>query len=303
LPDRAEQRPAAGHRDTTALWQVIDTIRDYFYRYPFNLLKALFLIIEYCEAAIVIKQILTSHDDDRITLLQAGDQPAERVIISFGGQPSDLSDVGFSSRFALENDWDNIFVAQRHGTQCQGLPLETFRDTVLPIIADREYLSYGVGLGGYCALYYGGAIDARVLAAPPMLPDWRPLNILFYADLPMTHAELWDLPHASRPLVVMFDPERPPDQFLVTHMVLPTYPQARLVRIPFGGHAVLLALAKLGCFKPMMMGIIEHDEIIAFDPPDSQHSVSHVENARKKMEIDTAIGHLRTSLAIRPTRH
>ena len=250
------------------------------------------------------KRILADHADYRITLLQAGDRPADRVIVSFGGQPSDLSDVGFGSRFALENGWDNVFVAQRHGTQYQGLPLETFRDAVLPVVAGRDCLTYGASLGGYCALYYGGAIDARILAAAPMLPAWRPLRIRRYADLPMTHRDLSEVPRASRPPVVIFDPERAPDQFLVSQMVLPAYPGARLVSIPFAGHTVLMTLAELRCLKPLIKGIVERDEIIAFDPPNPGHSVWHVENARKQMRADRdrAIDHLRASLAIKPTK-
>lgn len=250
------------------------------------------------------KQILVDHADYRITLLQAGDRPADRVIVSFGGQPSDLSDVGFGSQFALENGWDNVFVAQRHGTQYQGLSLEAFRDAVRPVVAGRDCLTYGASLGGYCALYYGGAIDARILAAAPMLPAWKPLKIRRYADLAVTHLPLSEAPRARRAPVVIFDPERAPDQFLVTHMVQPAYPQARLVRIPFAGHTVLMTLAELRCLKPLIKGIVERDEIIAFDPPSPRHSVWHVENARKQMRADRdrAIRHLRASLAIKPTK-
>lgn len=250
------------------------------------------------------KQILANHADYRITLLKAGDRPAERVIVSFGGQPSDLSDEGFGTTFALDNGCDNIFVAQRHGTQYQGLSAETFRDTVLPVVAGRDCVTYGASLGGYCALYYGGAIDARILAAAPMLPAWRPLKLRRYADLPMTHGELSDMPRASRPPVVIFDPERGPDQFLVDHMVLPAYPKARLVRIPFAGHTVLMTLSELRCLKPLIKGIVERDEVIVFDPPSPRHSVWHIENARKQMpcDRDRAITHLRTSLQIKPTK-
>lgn len=250
------------------------------------------------------KQVLAEHADYRITLLQWGDRPSDRVVISFGGQPSGLSDTGFGSRFALENGWDNIFVAQRHGTQYQGLSLAAFRDAVRPVIRGRDAVTYGASLGGYCALYYGGAIDARILAAAPMLPAWKPLKIRRYAQLAITHHELSDGQRATRSPVVLFDPERGPDHFLVEHMVRPAYPDARLVRIPFAGHTVLLTLAEMRCLKPLIRGIIERDEIVAFDPPDPGHSVWHMENARKLMrqDRDRAIRHLEASLEIRPSK-
>ncbi|CAM3187162.1 hypothetical protein SAMN04488021_12026 [Paracoccus aminovorans] len=250
------------------------------------------------------KHILADHADYRITLLQAGNAPAARVVVSFGGQPSDLSDVGFGSSFALENGWDNIFVAQRHGTQYQGLSLQDFRAAVQPVIQGRDAITYGASLGGYCALYYGGVIDARILAAAPMLPAWKPLRIRRYADLEIRHLELAQAPRSSRSPVVLFDPERRQDHFLVNRMVRPAYPDVRLVRIPFAGHTVLLTLAEMRCLKPLIRGIIERDEIVPFQHPDPRHSVWHMENARKLMRTDRglAIRHLEASLAIKPSK-
>lgn len=250
------------------------------------------------------KRTLADHADYRITLLQAGEQPADRIIVSFGGQPSDLSDVGFGSKFALENGWDNIFVAQRHGTQYQGLSLEAFRDAVLPVVSGRDVLTYGASLGGYCALYYGGAIDARILAAAPMLPAWRPLKIRRYDGLGITHRDLCEVPRSSAAPVVIYDPERPPDRLLVDQMVMPAYPRARLVPVPFAGHTILMTLAEMRCLKPVILGVIERDEIIAFDPPHRGHSVWHIEVARQQMQTDRskAIRHLEDSLAIKPSK-
>ncbi len=150
--------------------------------------------------SIVDAVTLAQDRDFRITLHRADPSGDDRpIVVTFGGQPSDLTATGFGTAFLLGQGFDTVYVAQRHGTQYQGLSRERFVEGVAPVIAGRDVVTYGASLGGYAALYYGGAIDARIIAASPMLPAWRPLRNRAYADLEVTHGELRDGPcHAMR---------------------------------------------------------------------------------------------------------
>lgn len=99
---------------------------------------------------------LAAHDDYLITLHHAEKPEVGPLVITFGGQPSKRTPEGFGTGFCLANDWDTIYVAQRAGTQYQGLDASTFRDAVAPVADGRDTVCYGSSLGGYAALFWRG---------------------------------------------------------------------------------------------------------------------------------------------------
>ena len=251
-----------------------------------------------------MKTILARHADYRITLHQAGPEPAARLVITFGGQPSDLRDDGFGTDFCLKKGWDSIYVAQRHGTQYQGLPLESFAEAVGPLCRGRDVLTYGPSLGGYAALYYGGIIDARIIAAAPMLPAWPPLDHKAYRDLALTHRPLAEAPRASRPPVVILDPRLRNDSRILAEMIRPAYPAPRVIEVPHAGHAVLIPLQRARLLGPLIVGLVERDEIIPFDPPGEGTAIYHGQRGQELLQSDraAAVEQLRISLAIEPSK-
>lgn len=249
-------------------------------------------------------QTLADSDGYRITLHRAA-RPARRVLVTFGGQPSGLSDSGFGTDFALEQGYDTVFVAQAHGTQYQALPLETFAGAVAPVLEGRDVCAYGSSLGAWAALYYGGSIDARILAAAPMLPAHPAMNNRAYRDLPLTHRELWQVPRSRHAPVIAYDPELEKDAQMVA-MAVAAYPDARLVPLPFAGHTVLVTLSRARLLKPFVLGVIERDEIIALELPTETSAIWHTQKGRKAMQArdpESALHHFLTALDLEPARN
>lgn len=171
-----------------------------------------------------------------------------------------------------------------------------------PLCQGRDVVCYGSSLGAYAALYYGGSIGARIIAAAPMLPAWRPLNIRAYYDLPMHHVELHETPRSPVPPVVIYDPMLKRDRFVVDRMVRRAYPDVRLIDVPYGGHTVLVTLSQARLLKPITVALIERGEIIPFTPPGAGTAIWHAQNGKAIMrsDIDAAIAELKTSLSIQP---
>jgi len=67
---------------------------------------------------------LGKHDNYEITLHTCSAKQGSKLIITFGGQPSDLASSGFGTDFVLSMGFDTIHVAQKFGTQYQGLSIE-----------------------------------------------------------------------------------------------------------------------------------------------------------------------------------
>lgn len=251
-----------------------------------------------------MKKILADRPDYRVTLHQAGPAPAERLVITFGGQPSGIRDDGFGTDFCLRQGWDTIYVAQRHGTQYQGLSLAAFADAVGPVCQGRDVVTYGPSLGGYAALYYGGVIDARIIAAAPMLPAWPAFGHKAYRDLDLTHHDLADGPRARRAPTVILDPRLRNDARILAEMVRPAYPDVRVVEVPHAGHAVLIPLQRARVLGPLIVTLIEQDQIIAFTPPGAGTSIYHGQRGQELLQRDriAAIEELRLSLSIEPNK-
>lgn len=248
---------------------------------------------------------LADHPDYRITLHQAGSKRSKICLVTFGGQPSDLADAGFGTEFALKNGWDTIYVAQRYGTQYQGLSVEAFKAAVAPAVRRRDPVCYGPSLGGYAALYYGGSINARIIAGAPMLPAWRPLKNRAYAALPMTHSELIDVPRSKKAPVVIYDPSMPAHRRVVDDMIRPAYPDLRAVEYLHAGDTVLVTMQNTRQLKPWITTLITEDRLIPVEP--LQEGSANYHRTRGKLlrasNPAAATQELRRALEIEPSRN
>lgn len=209
---------------------------------------------------------LCSHDDYRITLHQPDRVSADTIVVTFGGMPSDLAGSGFGTNFCLSQGWTTIYVAQRAMSQYQGLDQAAFRAAVAPVVDGRDVVCYGSSLGGYAALYYGGAVNARIIAAAPRLPAWPPITSPGLA-IPLTHQPLHEAARSTSAPVVIYDPLVGHDRMTVEQMVKPAYPAARLVELPYFGHTLLNAIVAAGKLRSFMTALIHDDVLLPLDLP------------------------------------
>ncbi|MBS1303851.1 hypothetical protein [Loktanella sp. SALINAS62] len=223
---------------------------------------------------------LADHADYRITYHPAP-QPTEKLLVTFGGQPSDIADSGFGTDFAQKNGWDHVFVAQRRGTQFQGLHAAVFRAALSPLCTPgRDVICYGSSLGGYAALYYGGQIDARIIAAAPMLPAWDGLALPAYKDVRVLHRHLKRSRKSRHAPFVIYDPVQTRDVKFLNQTVRPAYRNVRELALPFTGHTVLVALSKMRLVKTLISGLIEDDRIPQFKLARNGNAAFHRERGK-----------------------
>lgn len=257
-------------------------------------------------------ELLADGPDYRITLHHATRRkPADGskrvtapLVITFGGAPSGLSAAGFGTGWALALGWDTIYVAQRTETQYQLLSQDAFADAIAPVAAGRDVVCYGSSLGGYAALYFGGALDCRIVAAAPMLPAWPPLQRPLVDMIPILHLPLEQARRSSRSPVVLYDPMVAADQKMVGSMVLPAYPNTRFIRLEFSGHTVLQMLARTKLINKVLPPLLGEDRIVEFTV-DTDNSIWHFQKGRHLMHDQPieARMHFERSLELEPSRH
>ncbi|GAA4910152.1 hypothetical protein GCM10025790_00070 [Nesterenkonia rhizosphaerae] len=197
----------------------------------------------------------------RLTFHRA-EKASDTLLITFDSITSDISSSGFGTDFAARMGYDHIFVAQRKKSQYQDLSLADFEEIVKPYSSHyKRVFTYGASLGGYAAVYFGGVINAQIVAVSPHNSAHPLIRRNNFRHLPFSHKEIVDNPVSARPPIIIYDPKLPDDQSFIDELILPAYPHARLVQVPYASHNVLASLRLSGELSRFIKNILEKDEI------------------------------------------
>lgn len=245
------------------------------------------------------KRRLAGTDGYRITLHRHSEVP-HVLLVAFGTNNSVLTDQGFGSEVSRSRGYDYVYVAQRPQSMYQDLSLSEFARTLGPHLGRYDrVVAYGSSLGGYCALYYGGAIGAKIIASAPRNPAHPVVGQPQYQTGEYRHAQLPDVPASSLEPIVLLDPMVTIDVRFVTALVKPLYPNLVPVEVPFAGHAVLRALREAGVLSAFLAAAVEGRDLpgIAWGGPES--AIWSRERGRHALalgKVDEAIPMLERSL-------
>lgn len=180
-----------------------------------------------------------------------------------------MAEEGFGTGFCRARGWNHVYVAKRPDSRFRSLAPERLAQLLRPIIEGREVYTYGSSAGGYAALYYGGVLNARILAVSPrntqhplyrippgMREAARRLREGFYH-----HLTLAEMPLSVHRPTILVDPRQRLDMKMLNEWVLPAYPQARITHVRNGGHEVLLRLSAAGVLQPVIEGFFRDDQL------------------------------------------
>lgn len=207
-------------------------------------------------------------------------QPTDKLLISFGGFPSTKTPKGFGSNFAMEMDYHHIFVAQKAGSQYQLLSLEEFKNAVMPVCKDKDVFTYGSSLGGYCAIYYAGVINAQAISAAPKNSAHPTLthNLKHYVHF--NHDEFVDTQKSNKSPIIIYDPHQREESRFIKNLIIPAYPKANLIKVPYSGHLVLQVMSNHGLLKNFITKIINEGEITSINYNKEQCHIWNFEQGR-----------------------
>lgn len=204
---------------------------------------------------------LAARDGYRITF-HRNRREAQVLLVAFGAANSGLSERGFAADLARAKGYDYIYVAQRAKSWYQELSLDDFYQSVAPFAAlYPRTVAYGSSLGAYCALYFGGAIGARVISSSPR-NSLHPSVVTKKRATPLyRHADLDAVPISEHPPVVLHDPSVAVDVAFLNAVVKPMDERLKVIEVPFAGDAILQALRESGELSSFIGSLIERDEI------------------------------------------
>jgi hypothetical protein len=199
------------------------------------------------------------HEDEHVRIEHSMRTPAnDTVVVTFDPVMYGIEQAAFGGAFLRKAGVDVIAVRKKSEHFYQPLDRERFDELTSPILARyRRRLAYGSSLGAYAALYFCTHGMEMVIASSPRVsahprygtPHWqRQIDFLHQAFDPEQPA--------SSPAVVIYDPRDELDRTFVEHEVLPAWPHAQVLAVPYSGHPSNQFLAEIDFIAPFVRSLI-----------------------------------------------
>merc|ERR1712192_20010 len=102
--------------------------------------------------------------------LRNANRQSDRLVVTFAEMMmNDPSKPGFAQDFLIKNGYDVVTVQKRSETWYQDLSVDYFRRVILRISGEYSGICcYGISMGAFASLYFGGSIDASIIAISPL---------------------------------------------------------------------------------------------------------------------------------------
>lgn len=209
---------------------------------------------------------------DRVTLLDNGQtvirhlrnpgRKSDTLVVTFAEMlMNDPSQPGFGEQFLLKAGYDLVIVQKRSENWYQDLKVEDFSSAVSGIAAEySDVVCYGISMGAFAALYFGGAVNASILALSPLCsihPRYPQLGGREYRKhVVATQCDLAHAPKSQQPVFIVFDQRLQLDAFYMRSEVMPAFPKATIAVAPGAGHPVSRCLNGMGLLRPLVLDFI-----------------------------------------------
>lgn len=174
------------------------------------------------------------------------DVGASKTFIVFNGAGTLKTETPFALNYLNKNGF-NVVACLQNDNQYQELSFEDVERYVYPIVRDHEVFLYGSSLGGYCAIYYAGAVNGTVIASAPRNSAHPILvesseNQSKFSKINFKHSRFDDNKKTDKVTYIFYDPYVKEDSYFIESLIKDTFNKLHLIRCDFAGHEVLYHL-------------------------------------------------------------
>lgn len=212
------------------------------------------------DGEVVNSTVIEEKEDYKIVFY---DLKSEVTFIVFNGAGSIKESRGFGLHYLLSKGV-NVITCAQNNDQYQGLSFECFKNLISPFISGKKVFLYGSSLGGYSALYYSGAVNGTVIAAAPKNsahPEMIKNKMSSFKEFDFKHVDIIENRTSDMPVYIFIDPYVKSDVFFLNKFIRPAYPNCKVLEFPHAGHEVLYHINKIKKLSPLIMSIVEGEEI------------------------------------------
>ncbi|CAN6959367.1 hypothetical protein NYA8BAC_00153 [Psychrobacter okhotskensis] len=174
------------------------------------------------------------------------DVGASRTFIVFNGAGTLKTETPFALNYLNKNGF-NVVACLQNDNQYQELSFEDVQHYVLPVVRDHEVFLYGSSLGGYCAIYYAGAVNGTVIAsaprnsAHPILVETSETQSKF-SKTDFKHLGFDQNKKTDKNIYIFYDPYVKEDSYFIDRLIKNSFENLNLINFDYAGHEVLYHL-------------------------------------------------------------
>lgn len=174
------------------------------------------------------------------------DVGASKTFLVFNGAGTLKNETPFALNYLNKNGF-NVVACLQNDNQYQELSFEDVEKYVYPIVRNHEVFLYGSSLGGYCAVYYAGAVNGTVIAsaprnsAHPILVETSE-NKSKFDGKNFKHLKFDDNKKTDKDIYIYYDPYVKEDSYFIEKLIKNSFKNLHLIRCDFAGHEVLYHL-------------------------------------------------------------
>lgn len=203
------------------------------------------------------KMLVYDNGESRIELYKKLEK-TESVMITFDSINMEWTESPFAFKLLKKQNLDIVAVRKKKKkTYQQDLNQTDFLKVVGPMIKGyKDRMAYGFSLGAYNALYFSSLLNCRILAYSPRLsihPQFGRTKII--PKFEMKHNLSHPYNDKISPIIV-YDPQNKLDNNYIQNSVIESFPNAKIVKIPYGGHGIAPHLLKMGVLKEFVITFI-----------------------------------------------
>ena len=198
-------------------------------------------------------------------------KPSSEVVATFDTIDKTWDLVPFAYNLIKKNKKDLVSLRRNHTRNFhQDISKEQYSDVTDALFSQYEHkFAYGTSLGGYCSLYYGANIEGvRILSMAPRNsahPNYGSPKILVHE--PFKHISPHPVNDNSQ-ITIIYDPCNPNDEEYISSQIIPSYPNAQVLPIPYAGHRIPKFLSQTGQLKPTVKQFLNKKPITPIERGD-----------------------------------
>lgn len=220
-------------------------------------------------------------DGYKIDLYDVG---ATKTFVVFNGAGSTKKTHPFGLYYLIENGF-NVVACLQEDNQYQELSFEDVEKYVSPLVMEHDVYLYGSSLGGYCAIYYAGAVNGTAIAGAPrnsLHPILVDKNAPDFNEKLFKHIRFDENKKSDKNIYVFIDPYVDRDVYFLNNVIRKELSNIKEFSCNHAGHEVFFHLRKTSQLKNIIKSITDKKEPRVYE---IDSCYSHIGRAKEYLKV------------------